>query len=279
MQRDKYYLLRALRPFSFSVALVVCSTGILAACQEGHCDPLLASLLLIAGLALQAGVNLINDYADLAFVHEAPARKRIQRNFIYGNLCFLLSASIGLYLTLVSGPLLLWISALGVVGALGYTFEPINYKRRGLAVILVFWFMGVLMVCGSYYVLTTELTLRVFYLSLPVSLFTSLLLLSNEIRDYEDDRENGIRTLTVRIGFKPAVVLYVLGLVCVYLLCIWLSVMDILPQALWTLLSVPLTILPLLYLSHSQEKRLKLTPATGKLFMLFGVLYCGALVV
>lgn len=275
MSADRYLFKRALRPFSFSVALVVCGTGILAAYRAGYSDGFLASLILIAGLALQAGVNLINDYSDLESVKsDLIAVSRIRRNFLLGNGCFLLAAGIGLYLILSSGPALLWISLIGILGALGYTLEPINYKRRGLAVFLVFWLMGVLMVTGAYYVFAADVTLTVFLLSLPVSLFTSLLLLSNEIRDYESDREDGIRTLTVRIGLRAGTFLYCVSLFAIYLISFGLSIMDVLPMAFWVFLSLPLALFPLKFISKPAQMRTPVTPATGLAFMGFGAVYC-----
>ncbi|WP_286237346.1 prenyltransferase [Neptuniibacter halophilus] len=275
----KYQFWRALRPFSFSVALVVCLTGVLAAFQDGFADYVLAALVLSAGLLLQAGVNLINDYSDLDLPGlDACQHKLIRRNFSLGLVCFLLAAGIGLYLISASGLVLLWLSLTGLIGALGYTLEPINYKRRGLAVALVFWLMGVLMVLGSYYALSAQLSWRAFYLSLPVSLFTSLLLLSNELRDYESDRDHGIATLSVRLGFVRAAWLYRSGLVMLVVLVLWLTASDILPTAYWTLLSLPVVVLPLRHLQKAAPERVALTPETGRAFLCFGLCYCSALI-
>lgn len=91
MTVQKYRLGSALRPFSFSVALVVCLTGILLAFRDNYGDLVLASVVLGAGLLLQAGVNLINDYADLTpqFRQTYPQSSQlILRNFRLGLGCF-----------------------------------------------------------------------------------------------------------------------------------------------------------------------------------------------
>ena len=63
----KYHFKRAIRPFSYSVAIITVGLGILLASTLSQAELIPnAFLLMIAGLFLQAGVNLINDYTDLA---------------------------------------------------------------------------------------------------------------------------------------------------------------------------------------------------------------------
>lgn len=281
MIAKKYLFRRALRPFSFSVALIVCLTGISAAYKDGYGDFTLASLTLFAGLLLQAGVNLINDYSDPSQTNlslSAIEQYQIRRNFNLGLICFLLAAVIGCYLIAESGLWLLIFALIGLAGALGYTLEPINYKRRGLAVFLVFWLMGILMVTGTYYVLSADLSFTSFLIAVPVSLLVALLLLSNELRDFEEDRAAEIRTLTVRIGFDRSVKLYKGLLATAVLGCVGLSFSAYLPYAWLTFLGLPLAFIPFKYLSKPAKQRTALTPATGRFFLVFGLLYCIALI-
>lgn len=280
MAQSRYSFLRALRPFSFSVALVICLTGLTLAWQDGHQSPLLLVLTLAAGLLLQAGVNLINDYTDLPLLtspEDKPDRSLIRQNFRYGLSAFLLAAVIAFYLISQSGIALLWLSLLGLLGALGYTQEPVNYKRRGLGVVLVFLFMGVFMVEGSYFVLAGEFSWRVLWLSLPVSLLTSLLLLSNEIRDYESDGRDASRTLSVRIGMPAAITLYRTGLVLTPVLALLLTLSGLLPYAWITLLVLPLLLKFWKMPEQPVAERKSLPPWTGRYFLLFGVLYNSAI--
>lgn len=281
MDCEKYQFWRALRPFSFTVALCTCLTGIAAAFSAGFSAPGLAALVIVAGLLLQAGVNLINDYADLpqlARIESAAAAAMVRRNFQVGLFCFALAAVIALYLVAQAGLMLLWISLIGLAGALTYTLNPVNYKARGLGVVLVFWLMGVLMVSGSYLVIAGSLSTAVLWQSVPVSLLVALLLLSNELRDYESDREEGIGTLSVRIGFSTACSLYRLLLVLT-----WGSAFVLWQQQLinvvWPLLLVlPAVWAPLAMLGKPREARKALTPLTGRLLTLFGLAYCYCLV-
>ncbi|MDI3323251.1 prenyltransferase [Pontibacterium granulatum] len=283
---SKYSFWRALRPFSFTVALVICLTGITSAAVSTSFDPLSAILVLTGGLLLQAGVNLINDYADRQQLRQESgnaahllALNRVEQNFRVGMGCFLLASAIAFYLVSQVGTGLLWLALIGLIGALGYTLEPINYKRRGLGVVLVFWFMGVLMVAGSYFAVSGELTAQVLCQSLPVSLLTALLLLSNELRDYEADQRDGIDTLSVRIGFAPAVTLYIAAVLLTYLSAVLLWANGAL-QSFWPLLP-SLLCLPAPYrlLRVEAVQRKPLTPLTGRLFLVFGLGYCLALAI
>ena len=276
MFADKYLFWRALRPFSFSVAIVVCLTGILAANADTQINLFIACLILIAGLLLQAGVNLINDYSDLSLLSSELDQKscqRIQLNFGIGLSCLFVAAVIGLFLIYQSGWILLLYAVVGLLGALGYTLEPVNYKRRGLAVFFVFWLMGVLMVTGAYYALTQQLNLEIFLISIPVSLYTSLLLLSNEIRDFESDSKQGIRTLSVRVGYETATKLYYLFLVSIFVSAVSLSFLQVISHSWLVILSLPVALIPLRYLEKTAEERIPVTPLTGKAFFLFGALY------
>ncbi len=275
---DKYRFFRALRPFSFGVALTTCLIGITAAWQEQLLIPFNAVLVVIGGLLLQAGVNLINDYADLESISAGPdgrvARARILRNFRTGLGCFLLATPLGLYLVADRSLALLWLFLIGLAGALGYTLRPVNYKARGLAVVLVFWLMGVLMVAGSYVAAGGALSPAILAQSVPISLLVSLLLLSNELRDYESDRAQGLGTLTVRIGYRPARLIYLLLLAgaLVSVLALWISGLIAPPWPL--LLVLPFAWRPLRFLDRPAAQRKPLTPATGQLVMVFGLLFC-----
>lgn len=270
--QQKYSFIAALRPFSFSVALITCLVGIVSSTGTTPLNVGLAAIVLLAAVVLQAGVNLINDYSDLRWVENPLAQQKIRRNFSLGLTCFLLAAVLGIYLVTLLGTPLLILLLIGLGGALGYTLEPINFKRRGLAVVLVFWLMGVLMVCGTYYVMTGTIIWQVFWQALPVSLISSLLLLANEIRDWQSDRQQGIATLTVRIGFKRAVLLYRLAAVSVFVITglLWLSSYI---TTLWWMMALPVLWLMFNQLDAEQQHRNRLPPTTGRFFLLFGILY------
>ena len=185
---DKTTFVKALRPFSLIVAIATCSLGISLALVEGSENIFLAWLVIFTGVLLQVAVNLINDHRDINSQKFTPAqRQAISRNTRFGWTVMLFATLLGLYMVSIRGWPLLLLGIIGVFGAWSYTGGQINYKERGLGILLVFLLMGVLLIGGSYYVVSGAYHWNVFWLSLPFSLLSSLLLLSNELRDYEED--------------------------------------------------------------------------------------------
>lgn len=272
----KYHFSKALRPFSLPVAIVTCSLGIAASLQLQAVNLLSTVLVLLAGLLLQTGVNLINDHADLknpvSRKQLTPTDiKHITFNYRLGWGCFSICAIIGLYLTYITSLFLLLIAIIGGLGALCYTTEPIHYKRRGLGVLLVFFLMGVLMVYGACYAVTGQHYVYAIYVSIPVSFLTSALLLSNELRDYASDQNEGLKTLTVRWGLDKAKILYLALIACCFVSMAFL----VISKQLWlaSLIFVPALILAILaiHTSITSSNLNNLPPMTGRLYLAFGV--------
>ncbi len=273
---QQYEFIKALRPFSLVVAVISCALGILIAWHDGFHSIQLAVLIMLGGILAQAGINLINDIEDLPLIPNQHAsytviKNMIKRNTRAGILCFVLASIIALYLISIQGwPLFVLIFISGLA-SLSYNIGPFNFKHRGLAMVQVFLLMGIMMVQGAYLAMSGHFSRTALLHSIPVSLLISLLLLSNELRDWETDKDKDIQTLSVRIGYQNAVRLYWLLIVLAYLFTAALFLSGQLHQLLWLLLPLPLLIPIKGYLSAS--KRVKLTPMTGRFFFLFGLAY------
>ncbi len=277
---EQYSLLKALRPFSLVVAIISCSLGILIAWQHGFANPVLAFWILLGGISAQAGINLINDMEDLGDIPRAlpdayTVQTLILRNLKAGLLCILLAVLISIYFVILRGWVMFFIIIFSAITALSYNAGPVNFKHRGLALIQVFILMGVIMVLGTYFTMTGQFSSQALLHSIPISLLVSLLLLSNELRDQEIDRQKGIGTITVRIGFKNASRLYWLLILLSYIISIIFFFTGQLQQLLWLVLPLPLLIPIRGYLRSSD--RTPLTPLTGRFFLIFGISYLIAL--
>ena len=273
-----YSFAAALRPFSLVVAFASCGLGIVLAVPHVAVEISLALAVMVGGLLLQSGVNLINDYEDLDLLpgeRFATVRQQIKRNFRLGLLSFAVAALLGLGISWYSSYLVLVIGLIGVLGAFAYTHEPVNLKRRGLGLLCVFLLMGVLMMQGAYIAVSGEYSLPVVLHSLPLGALVSLLLLGNELRDLEKDTARGVRTLSVKLGYRRAVSLYWLLILGAYLASGVLIIIGELPASPWLLL--PLLLLPLLQHYLKADDRTALTPWTGRFLLLFGLGYALAL--
>lgn len=268
----------ALRPFSLVVALATCSLGISLAARDGAADPLLAALVLIAGLLLQAGVNLINDHADLTHRRfDASQRAAIVRNARVGGVFIAAACLIGCWFVWLRGLPMFALGVVGVLGAWSYADGPVNFKARGLGVVAVFFLTGVLMVEGAFFALTGYFSVDVLWLSLPFSMYASLLLLANELRDFERDVIDGHRTFSVRFGYARGVALYRLLVITLVVSTLVLALRgDMLALAL-PLLALAFLWLPMQLLAAPPERRVALPPLTGRCYFLFSLFFVAAL--
>lgn len=271
---DKTSFVRALRPFSLIVALATCGLGVSLALIEGSNNIFLACLVIFSGLLLQVSVNLINDHRDLLSHHFSTKQQQaIQRNTRTGLFVMLFTILLGLYMVSIRGWPLLVLGIIGIFGAWGYTGGQINYKNRGLGILLVFLLMGVLLIGGSYYVVSGTYHWDIFWLSLPFSLLSSLLLLSNELRDYEEDMAAGIKTLCVRLGYEVGVKLYYWLVALVYLISVLLYQADMLNGVVLLLITTLVLWQPLKLLHAPKQQRLNLTPLTGRFYFIYSIAY------
>lgn len=271
---EKHRFINALRPFSLIVAFATCGLGISLAIKQQGDPQQLAWLVMVAGVLLQISVNLINDIADLKFPNiTTETAVAIRRNARIGWLAMAVAIMIGLYIVSIRGWPLLVLGIVGAFGAWAYTGGTINYKQRGLGIVLVFFLMGVMMVGGVYYAMTGQYHWNIFWLSIPFSLLTSLLLLSNELRDYEEDKAAGIGTLTVRRGYSFSVSLYY-GLLTLIYLCSFILYSSAILASGWLILLALLALSsPLKLLNKAADQRKQLVPLTGRFYFVFACTY------
>jgi len=289
-KKNIYDVFIATRPLSLTLALYSTTLGVVIAYREGYLfnnnsigmDILKILLVTIAGLFIQTGTNLINDYFECEYKYREQSIRKYKflgkmRTkfdifiFILGIICFIVSGLIGLYLVYITSTKLLIIGIIGTIGGYSYTGQPIVYKKRGLGTPLSFLLMGPLMVYGSYIVFSETFTWEPLLLSLPVSLLIPVLMLSNEIRDYERDKSLGIKTLTVRLGYSFGRGLYISLLVLSYFLVILFIIFKLIPtMTLIVYMTIPMAIKS--YRLVAVGKR-ALIPQTNKLHLTFGLLF------
>lgn len=237
----------ALRVFSLSLAFASTTYGIIAAYINGYFEEkstpymiFLIILITVAGLASQAGANLINDFFEGSFKYQNQDKKtknflNMERTyfdifvFLSGIAALLLACLIGLYLIYITNIWMLVIGLIGVIGSYAYTGEPFVYKRKGLGVPLSFILMGPLMSLGSYYAIASSFSFLPIIISLPTSLLIPALMISNEMRDYLRDHKLVLGTLTVRLGAKTSKILYIILIISVYVLTILYIFLGLFP--------------------------------------------------
>jgi 1,4-dihydroxy-2-naphthoate octaprenyltransferase len=148
------------------------------------------------------------------------------------------------------------------------------YGRRGLGEVMVFLFMGVLMVMASYYVQTRALTWPAFYASLPVGILVANILHANNLRDIQNDRARHKVTIAGIVG-RPAadVILWALTIAAYASVVVTVAAGQMAPWCLLVALSLPATVVMLKALAATEARALNaLVRASARLHMHFGLL-------
>ncbi len=231
----------AFRPWTLHGAVVPVVIGGVVAYHDGYCDWLILILILIGACLLQSAANLLNTYGDFkSGLDNADNHSRSPelvtgtlrpKSVLYAGLgCLAVTAAIGLVLIWHIGFGILWFGLAGIAGAAFYTIGP-AYKYYGLGQPLVFVMMGILMPLGTYYALAGTLTYEILLIALPNAFLITAVLSGNELRDFVSDRDAGIRTLSVIVGYDRGMMLYRAYSVLPYIITAVLVVFGILPYA------------------------------------------------
>jgi 1,4-dihydroxy-2-naphthoate octaprenyltransferase len=156
---------------------------------------------------------------------------------------FGLAVLFGIYLIAVAGPVLLLIGAASILAGVLYTGGPRPYGYEGLGEVFVFTFFGLVAVTGSYYVQRLSLEWEAFALAVPVGLLASAILVVNNVRDLDTDRQAGKRTLAVRLGRRRTRTLFAAMVALAYVAALVPWVFGSLgPWVLLVLLTVPIAV-------------------------------------
>ena len=83
-----------------------------------------------------------------------------------------------------------------------------HLSYMGLGDVLVLVFFGIVPVCITYYVQYHTVTWQVFLASIACGMVIDALLIVNNFRDRDTDREAGKNTLVVSLGAKAALQIY-----------------------------------------------------------------------
>jgi 1,4-dihydroxy-2-naphthoate octaprenyltransferase len=278
--------LLAARPKTLPAAAAPVFVGSSLAFYHHGFRPLPALVTLITALLLQVGANLANDVFD--FIRGADNENRLgpvrvtqsglltPRQVLVGMwVVFGLSAVAGVYLTAVSGWLILLIGGCAILAAIAYTGGPFPLGYYGLGDLFVFLFFGLAAVCGTYYIQTKTLTAEALLAAIPMGFLSTAILIVNNLRDIETDRAVGKHTLAVRLGLQGTRWEYLGCVTAAYLLPLILTLSGAIP--IWTMtawLSIPLAVQVTRKVWRLQGKSLnKALAETGRLELVYGIMF------
>ena len=171
----------------------------------------LAACTLLACMALQLSTNWFNDAIDFEKGSDTAARvgpRRITASGVVTSERVILAAVLMLGVaTAFSVPLFLargWpIVAIGIPSlyfCYGYTGGPAPLAYRGLGELFVIRFFGLVAVTGSAFVQSGQWLEQALVGGLQIGCLSTVLIAINNLRDIDEDRSTGKRTLAARFG-------------------------------------------------------------------------------
>jgi 1,4-dihydroxy-2-naphthoate octaprenyltransferase len=196
-----------------------------------------------------------------------------QQIFIGALVCFGLGSLIGLYLVATRGIFILLIGILSVLAGWFYTAGPKAFAYIGLGEVVVFIFMGPVMVIGSYYVQMQQAPLSVVLLSLPIGFLVAAILHANNMRDLESDLAHNKRTLANILGRQASRWEYLLlvgGSFVVLIILVALGYAPLLALLPLLMLPVGINLVRRAFYTDEPRKLNRVLRATASLHSAFG---------
>jgi 1,4-dihydroxy-2-naphthoate octaprenyltransferase len=266
---------------TFAPSLLALCLGL----SRGVFEPLLFAMTLCTGLLIQIATNFTNDYCDFVKGADTEERKGFVRVTQAGLVCpgtmkraililFMAALLAGSYLVFVGGKPIALLLCLYVLLSVLYTAGPYPLAYLGLGDVLVLLFYGPMATLITYYLQTRTLSFQAGLIGLSAGCLSTAILAINNLRDIDEDRKAGKKTLVVRFGRswgqKEFCCLVLLAFVPpLYLLSSY-------PFTALTLLTLPQALLLIRSVLRNTDPYAlnPLFEKMGKLLWLFTLLFC-----
>jgi len=278
-------LIDAARPGTLVAAVVPVLVGSAVAGSRGAFRPDVLVAALAASLLIQIGTNYANDVSDHLHGADAPDRLGPPRATALGlatpramiiaaALAFALAAAFGLYLVTVGGMPVLVVGIASIAAGVAYTGGPWPLAYNGLGDVVCFALFGIVPVLAMDYLHAGSVSAAAWWAAVPVACIVTAILVVNNLRDLEQDRVAGKRTLAVLLGRLGTRVWYSVLLAVAYLTPLVGWALEALPAAvLLVALTAPLAHKLGDTVSHRTGRELNSALAdTSRLHLLFGML-------
>ena len=203
--------------------------AIAIAINANRFELLTSVLVLLIGICLQILVNLFNDLGDYEKGVDNEKRLGPERSLQSGKiskkemrkligLVILITLVLGFIAFLNSGITVIFLGVSLILIAYLYTSGPFPYGYKGLGEIMVILIFGPVTILGALFLFDIEYNLIILLISIICGLSTSTIILTNNIRDLENDYTHNKITLAVKLGEKKSRILYILTIFLISLL-------------------------------------------------------------
>lgn len=285
---------RMTRPHTLTASFVpvVVGTAVVAPRVESIRLDLFVAML-IASILIQIATNLFNEYYDYKRGLDTEESVGIGGSIVRDGfkpgtiLAFALtlygiSALLGVYLCIETSWWLLVVGLISMFVGYIYTGGPLPIAYTPFGEVVAGFFMGYIIIAISAYLQIGYVPTEAVAISVPVAILIGSILLANNIRDLDNDKVNGRKTIACLVGHRRAV--YVLiGFFAAAVLSLIIAVLafEVSWFALLALLSIPLMIkaVRLFWEDLPPEKLMPGMAQTGKVNTIFGLLLAISLVI
>ncbi|WP_378952301.1 1,4-dihydroxy-2-naphthoate polyprenyltransferase [Pelosinus sp. sgz500959] len=237
---------KLLRPHTLTASFIPVAIGTVLALPSQYFRLDLFLLMLLASILIQIATNIFNEYYDykrgLDHEHSVGIGGAIVRYGVAPQKILRIAQSLtataillGLYLCQESSWYLLPIGL--SCAAVGYFYSggPFPISATPFGELVAGICMGLVIIVISSFLQTGAVTTISIMGSISTSVLIGAILMSNNLRDLEDDKRHGRQTLAILLKRKKATYCLIAMFIFSYLWIIFLVTSNLLP--LWSLLS------------------------------------------
>lgn len=243
-----------IRPHTLTASFIPVLLGTFIVIDETELKWGLFLAMLVASMLIQIATNLFNEYYDYkrgldhegsigiggSIVRDGFTPKQVLTIALgmYG-----VAALLGLYIAGTTSWHLIWIGVLSMLVGYLYTGGPLPIAYTPFGELVAGLFMGYVIIGISGYIQIEQVTTELLLVSFPMALLIGAILLANNIRDLDNDKVNGRKTIACLVGHRRAV-LVLAGFFMIALLGLIVAVVlyDVTPWVLLALLTIPMMI-------------------------------------
>ncbi len=240
-----------LRPHTLTASFVPVAIGTVLALPSQQFRLDLFLIMLVSSTLIQVGTNTFNEYYDYkrgldhehsvgiggAIVRYGVAPSKILAAAQYTTATAIL---LGLYLCHESS---WWLFPIGLCcAAIGYLYSggPFPISATPFGELVSGTCMGLIIIAISFFLQTGTVTATVILASISTSVLIGAILMSNNLRDLEDDKKHGRKTLAILLKRNKATYCLIGMFIFSYIWILFLVTKNILsPWSLLTFISMP----------------------------------------
>jgi 1,4-dihydroxy-2-naphthoate octaprenyltransferase len=175
---------------------------------------------------------------------------------------YIIAISIGVFLGIMRGALVLLLLVIGFFCAYFYTAPPIRFGYRGVGELAQLLCFGPGIGIGAYYVQAQRISWEAFWGTLPFGIMLFSMITINEIPDYSEDRKGGKLNLVARFGRETGVWLFIVSLLSAYAVILVGVILGRIPVlGMISLLTLPIAYKAISILRAYYQEPIKMAPA------------------